>query len=424
MPSGAKKRKAAKKKKQVQAIEPPSRSTGSFPGEEDLKRDDKESDSEGSSPASQDYQNHQNQFTEGEVEDGEKQLDDSHDRSIEENEFNGVKHEGKEVEIVGNEEGGLVQVERELKVECESESQKISVENSETMIESNRGGLQRSSSSSSSSCSSSVEKYDVADKNDVVVDDAPTVELVKDIESLSGTNNIVVDDAPVVELVKDIESLLDKNSIVVDDAPAVELVKDNESLPDEQVADILVETTSACDLDKAAISEDIVQVTTSASDADNVIASAVELVVKEKGEENLCVVDEKDTASDTVVENWKENLGAIVDKATISEVLMETVSEKRDETATAASCDVSAISSGNTLENTDAKASATLENEEKIEAPHSTPKIDASVSADVKESPARECHDHQLTALPSRPVQTTSWKSCCGLFELFAGSNR
>lgn len=397
MPSGAKKRKAAKKKKQVQAIEPPSRSTGSFPGEEDLKRDDKESDSEGSSPASQDYQNHQNQFTEGEVEDGEKQLDDSHDRSVEENEFNGVKHEGKEVEIVGNEEGGLVQVERELKVECESESQKISVENAETMIESNRGGLQRSSSSSSSS----VEKYDVADKNDVVVDDAPTVELVKDIESL-----------------------LDKNSIVVDDAPAVELVKDNESLPDEQVADILVETTSACDLDKAAISEDIVQVTTSASDADNVIASAVEPVVKEKGEENLCVVDEKDTASDTVVENWKENLGAIVDKATISEVLMETVSEKRDETATAASCDASAISSGNTLENTDAKASAILENEEKIEAPHSIPKIDASVSADVKESPARECHDHQLTALPSRPVQTTSWKSCCGLFELFAGSNR
>ncbi|KAK6797258.1 hypothetical protein RDI58_004960 [Solanum bulbocastanum] len=419
MPSGAKKRKAAKKKKQVQAIEPPSRSTGSFPGEEDLKRDDKESDSEGSSPASQDYQNHQNQFTEGEVEDAEKQLDDSHDRSIEENEFNGVKHEGKEVEIVGNEEGGLVQVERELKIECESESQKISVENAETMIESNRGGLRRSSSSSSS-----VEKYDVADKNDVVVDDAPTVELVQDIESLPGKNSIVVDDAPVVELVKDIESLLDKNSIVVDDAPAVELVEDNESLPDEKVADILVETTSACDLDKAAISEDIVQVTTSASDADNVIASAVEPVLKEKGEENLCVVDEKDTASDTVVENWKENLGAIVDKATISEVLMETGSEKRDETATAASCDARAISSGNTLENTDAKASATLENEEKIEAPYSAPKIDASVSADVKESPARECHDHQLTVLPSRPVQTTSWKSCCGLFELFAGSNR
>lgn len=423
MPSGAKKRKAAKKKKQVQAVEPPSRSTGSFPGEEDLKRDDKESDSEGSSPASQDYQNHQNQFTEGEVEDGEKQLDDSRDRSIEENEFNGVKHEGKEVEIAGNEEGGLVQVERELKVECESESQKISVENAEIMIESNPGGLQRSSSSSSSS--SSVEKYDVADKNDVVVDDAPTVELAKGIESLPGKNSIMVDDAPVVELVKEIESLLDKNSIVVDDdAPAVGLVKDNESLPDEQVADILVGTISACDLDKAAISEDIVQVTASASDADNVIASAVESVVEEKGEENLCVVDEKDTASDTVVENWKENLGAIVDKATISEVLMETGSEKRDETATAVSCNASAISSGNTLESTDAKAFAIVENEEKIEAPHSAPKIDASVSADVKESPARECHGHQFTAIPSRPVQTTSWKSCCGLFELFAGSNR
>lgn len=360
-------------------------------GEEDRKRDDKESDSEGSSPASQDYQNHQNQFTEGrEVEDGEKQLDDSHDRSIDENKPNGGKHEGQEVEIVGNEEGGLVQVERELKVEGESESQKISVENAEPMIESYKGGLRRSSSSSSSS---SVEKYDVADKNNIVVDDAPAVELVKDIESLPDKNNNVVDDAPAVALVKDIESLLEKNSIVVDDTPAVELVKDNESLPDKQVADSLVGTASTSNLDKAAISEDIVQVTTSASFADNVTASAVEPVVKEKGEENLRVVDEKDTASDTVVENWEENLGAIVDKATISEVLMEMGSEKRDEAA-------SAISNGNSLENTDAKASAILENEEKIEAPHSAPKIDAGVCADnVKESPALECHDHQVIYL-------------------------
>ncbi|MCD7457387.1 hypothetical protein HAX54_035010 [Datura stramonium] len=356
MPSGAKKRKAAKKKKQVQAIEPPSRKDSFLArshGEEDLNRDDKESDSEGSSPASQDHQNHQNQFTEGEVENGEKQLDDSHDRSIDENESSGVKREGKEVEMVGNEDGGLVQV------EGESESQKINVEFVEPMVESYEGGLQRSSSSSSSS--SSVEKYAVADKHDILVGDAPAVELVKDIESLP-----------------------DK-SIVVDDAPVVELVKDNESLPDKQVADSLVGTTSTSDLDKAAISEDIVQVTTSALDADNVTESTIEPEVKEKGEENLCVVDEKDRASDIVV----ENLGAIVDKATISEVLMETGSEKRDEAAIA-------ISNDNSLENTDAKASATLENKEKKEAPHNAPKIDADVFADnVKESPALECHDHQ-----------------------------
>lgn len=367
MPKGAKKRKAAKKKTQVQAIEPPSRSTG----EEDLKRDDKESDSEGSSPASQDYQNRQNQFTEQELEDGEKQVDDSHDQSIDKNKSNGVKHEGKEVEIVGNEEGGLVQVERELKVEGESESQKINVENAEPVIE---------------------------------------------IESSPDKSSIVVDDTPTVELMKDIESLPDKNSIVVDDAAAVELVKDNESLSDKQVADSV--GTSTSDLEKAAISEDTVQVTTSASDVDNVTASAVEPMVKDKGEENLLVVADKDTASDAVVENWKENLGAVVDKATISEVLTETGSEKRDEAA-------SAISNGNSLENTDAKASATPENEEKVQTPVSAPKIDASVCADnVKESPALECRDHQITALPSRPVQTTSWKSCCGLFELFAGSNR
>ncbi|XP_059289598.1 uncharacterized protein LOC132043133 [Lycium ferocissimum] len=392
MPSGAKKRKAAKKKKQLQAKEPSLLSHSH--GEEDLKHDDKESDSEGGgSPSSQDNQNHQNQFTEGEVEKGYKQLDGSHDRSIHENEFNGVKNEGAEVEIVGNEDGGSVQVERELKVKGESESQKINVEYVEPVVESETGGLRRSSSSSSSSSNSSVEKHAVADKNDSVVDGAPAVELVKDNESLP-----------------------DKVDIVVESAPVVELVKENESLPDTQVADSLVGTASTSNLDKAAISEDVVQVTTSASNADNLTASTVEPVVKGKEEENLCVVDEKGTASDTVVENCEENLGAIVDKATVSEVLVETASEKRDEAA-------SAVSNGNALANTDAKASATPENEAKIEAPHNAPKIDAGVCADnVKDSPA--LHEHQLTALSPRPVQTTSWKSCCGLFELFAGSNR
>ncbi|KAK4361278.1 hypothetical protein RND71_020230 [Anisodus tanguticus] len=372
MPSGPKKRKAAKKKQQLQAKEPPSRNDSFLArshGEEDSKRDDKYSDSESGSPASQDNQYHQNQFTEWEVGNGDKQLDVSHDWSIDENESNGVKHEGGEVDIVGNEDGGLVQV----------------------------GGLRRSSSSSSSSSSSnsSVEKYVVAVKNNIVLDDAPTVELVKENESLP-----------------------DKNNIVVDDAPVVELVKENESLPDTQVADSLVGTTSTSNFDKAAISDDIVQVTTSASDADNVTASTVEPSVKGKGEENLYVVNEKGTASDTVTENWDENLGAIVDKATISEFLVETETEKRDEATTA-------VSNDNALENTDAKASVTLENEEKIEAPDNAPKIDAGVCADnVKDSPTLECHDHQITALPSRPVETTSWKSCCGLFELFAGSNR
>lgn len=346
-------------------------------GEEDLKHEDKESDSEGGSPASQDHQNHQNQFTEEEVENGEKQLDVSHDQSIDENKSNGVKDEGKEVEIVGNEDGGVVQVERELKIEGEFDGQKINVEYVEPMIESNREGLRRSSSSSSSSSSgSSVEKYAVGDKN----------------------------------------------NIVVDNAPAVELVKESDCLHDTQVTDSIEGTTSASDLDKAAISEDVVQVTTSASDADNVTGSTVEPVVKEKGAEKLYVVDEKDTALDTVM----ENLDVVVDKATVSEVLVETRLEKRDEAASAASCEASAISTGNAVANTDIKASVNIENEDKVEPPHNAPTIDVGVCADnVKESPANEFHDHQLkVALPSRPVQTTSWKGCCGLFELFAGSNR
>lgn len=268
-----------------------------------------------------------------------------------------------------------MQVERELKIEGEFDGQKINVEYVEHMIESNREGLQRSSSSSSSS--SSVEKYAVGDKN----------------------------------------------NILVDNAPAVELVKESDCLYDTQVTDSIEGTTSASDLDKAAISEDVVQVTTSASDADNVTGSTVKPVVKEKGAEKLYVVDEKDTALDTVTENWEENLDVVVDKATVSEVLVETRLEKRDEAASAVSCEVSAVSTGNAVPNTDIKASLNIENEDKVEPPHNG---DVGVCADnVKEFPANEFHDHQLkVALPSRPVQTTSWKGCCGLFELFAGSNR
>ncbi|MCD7451659.1 hypothetical protein HAX54_012980 [Datura stramonium] len=137
---------------------------------------------------------------------------------------------------------------------------------------------------------------------------------------------------------------------------------------------------------KPAMSKDIVRVTTSASDIDIVALHSIGSSEKENEKRELGVMDEKTRASD---------------------VFMDTGLEKRDNKAVATS---------------DVKISVALKDDNKRDLSYDAPAVDASVHADdMNGSP----HDHQpLVALVPRPVQTTSWKSCCGLFEVFAGSNK
>ncbi|CAK9163652.1 unnamed protein product, partial [Ilex paraguariensis] len=62
----------------------------------------------------------------------------------------------------------------------------------------------------------------------------------------------------------------------------------------------------------------------------------------------------------------------------------------------------------------------------KIKCWYNAPGADTSNGAEhLKDPEVPECSDIQpLGDSALRPVQTTSWKSCCGLFELLTGSNK
>ncbi|KAJ8531517.1 hypothetical protein K7X08_026951 [Anisodus acutangulus] len=97
----------------------------------------------------------------------------------------------------------------------------------------------------------------------------------------------------------------------------------------------------------------------------------------------------------------------IVQVATSAPDFVDTRLEKRDNEA---------------VETSGAKPSVAQNDDGKLECSYDEPAVDACVHADDMNG---SLHDHQLpVALVPRPVQTTSWKSCCGLFEVFAGSNK
>ncbi|KAH0685191.1 hypothetical protein KY289_018729 [Solanum tuberosum] len=249
-------------------------------GKEDLKHGGKkETDGRDVSySASQDHQFNDREGTR------EKQLEIPHsESSIDNNKSSALEKGSNEVIKVAMIEGGIVQVERELKLEGESMRNNINIERVEPAKFPREGGLRRRSSSSS----------------------------------------------------------------------------------------------------KPAMSEDIVQVATSASDIDNVAFGSSEK------------------------ENEKREMGVIDEKTRTSDVVVDTGLEKRDYEAVATS---------------NAKSSKAVKDDDKLEIPYDVPAVDAGVRAkDMEGSP----HEHQpLVDLDPRPVQTTSWKSCCGLFEVFAGSNK
>ncbi|XP_049361241.1 uncharacterized protein LOC125825992 [Solanum verrucosum] len=295
MPSGSKKRKSSKKKKKLGANNNNDNNNNNNPqvssfaiavnsqshGKEDLKHGGKKETDGGdvSYSASQDHQFNDKEGTR------EKQLEIPHsESSIDNNKSNALEKGSNEVNKVAMVEGsGIVQVERELKLEGESMRNNIDIERVEPVRFPHEGGLRRRSSSSS----------------------------------------------------------------------------------------------------KPAMSDDIVQVATSASDIDNVAFGSSEK------------------------ENEKRELGVIDEKTRTSDVVVDTGLQKRDYEAVATS---------------NAKPSKAVKDDDKLEIPYDVPAVDAGVRANNMEGSP---HEHQpLVALDPRPVQTTSWKSCCGLFEVLAGSNK
>nr|GMD03108.1 suppressor protein SRP40 [Ipomoea batatas]GME16374.1 suppressor protein SRP40 [Ipomoea batatas] len=355
MPSGAKKRKAAKKKKESEvkgASQLPNSTSLSVPlthGEEDLKHhDDKDSDGgELCSPASQDNRS-QDQFVEGDEEEGDKREESLLDQS------SGVTSEGEQMEKKVVVEGeSVIHVERELKGLDEPRDKDINVECIESSRGSHEGGSLKSSTSSSSSCSD--DESDAAVKNKITVANSP-IGVENELDSLSAA--------------KVTDSILETGTCNSD-----------------------VGAVTSIGLDKTAISEEMIQV------EDSTMTSYA--------------------IQSDLVKNEKKKLGVDDENASISEVRVGVGSQTNDNKAVQTSHDTAA-------ETLYGKGSATQENGVKPTPAYDSPEVDVSTGADpIKDSEIPECSDSQPpVGSVLQPVQTTSFKGCCGLFELFTGSSR
>ncbi|KAI3456074.1 hypothetical protein Pfo_012737 [Paulownia fortunei] len=164
------------------------------------------------------------------------------------------------------------------------------------------------------------------------------------------------------------------------------------SVPIEEAGDSVVENIPAADSEKISVLCEQVEVNM-ISPADISIAPyVVESVLKENGEKKLSSVGDKVGTSLTLV-------NAALEREE------ETIVQSVDTTATIL----------------DPKECVTQENDDRLTLPYNAPRATADNGAEhEKDSGVTE----PLLVPSPCPVQKTSWKSCCGLFEVFSGSGR
>lgn len=330
MPSGAKKRKAAKKKKGNQSNNhpnPSSASAHSHAGDEDVKhQDDKGSDvGEVSSPASQDHHRHETLLTEGEEEEIEKEWNLSNPPTVGELKTD-TGHVQKALESV-------VRVETEIEIDNES--------GHKDEMKSYDGGSSGRSSSSSSSSSSDNESHGIKN-SESAMDISSVVDSTKVADSLSAMSADSIFSAPTKE--------------------ARDSVAEKISVSGEQVG---VDISSPTNI-------------------------TVAPYVVESGDQ----------------ENGGKKLNSVEDKVGTSMAL------ERKEEAIVQSVQATATISG-------PKESVAQETDERLTLPYNAP----SATADNEAEHKKDSGVTQPLLVPSpHRVHGTSWKSCCGLFEVFSGS--
>ncbi|KAL0398389.1 UNVERIFIED_CONTAM: hypothetical protein Sradi_2182200 [Sesamum radiatum] len=362
MPSGAKKRKAAKKKKENQSNNHPNPSSASAhshgsaeghglkyidvefvlmpevsgSGDEDVKhQDDKGSDvGEVSSPASQDHHRHETVLTEGEEEEIEKEGNLSNPPSVGE-----LKTDSGQVQKALE---SVVRVEREIKIDDELEHRDETFEHDESTTKSYDGGSSGRSSSSSSSSSSDDESHGIKN-SEAAMDISSVVDSAKVADSLSDSTF----SAPIKE--------------------ACDSVAEKISVSGEQVG---VDMSSPINI--------------------TVAPYVVESVAQENGGKKLSSVEDKVGTSMACVYDALE----------------------RKEEAIVQSVKTTATIS-------DPKECVAQETDDRLALPYNAPSPTADNGAEHK----KDSGVTQPLLVPSpHPVHRTSWKSCCGLFEVFSGS--
>ncbi|XP_057494975.1 uncharacterized protein LOC130780045 isoform X2 [Actinidia eriantha] len=377
-----------------------------FLGDDDMKvLDEKESDEgDSSSPTSQDHHNHQHAFTEGE-EEMVKSEDTSYVWSnVTENELVvGAESIGESTQKAALEESNVIQIDWDIKPEDYFDGENVGVEKNESVTKSHGG------SSSSSSSSSSDDESHVVEKNIVVIESGETRE---------GTPYSVTETAAFDDSVKTADlpeaTELTVGVLVVD---AYNLAV---GVPEEEADDPVAAEPLSVNLVKPADLPEVTQVTDGVP-----IIEAYSLVVDEASKsvvETIPLVDSENVSKEVLhvndgatVENpksfseyesgLKEN--GKHESSGVSPVSMDMGSEPKEDKMSPKVIEYSAVSSV-------AVSSGAQEDDDKL-----------PQSSCVEDSAVTECSDNQPSVvLAPRPVQTTSWTSCCGLFELFTGSRR
>ncbi|KAF5475219.1 hypothetical protein F2P56_007049 [Juglans regia] len=284
MPSGGKKRRAAKKKKgsETHTIK---LSTNNTRGNDDWSQDGKESDN---SPASRDQDSDQNPFNEGSEDLEERDPSSIQSFVAEDKSMEGFPINVEGVQKIGLEDDGVIEIERELKSGENFESKNGSIEHVELAKESHDGNDQSSSSSSSDdearvTNGKPKEAYnsvlEASSYDDLVkpVDSSPAeVMWVNENPSVGETVNLIAETAPFIESVKTVASVSQETSHRTESAPVENPVIADvvESGPKENP---LVESPNLM----VSVPQETIYMTESASIQNQVIADVVESGPKE-----------------------------------------------------------------------------------------------------------------------------------------------
>ncbi|KAG6696057.1 hypothetical protein I3842_09G127800 [Carya illinoinensis] len=289
MPSGGKKKRAAKKKKGSET-HTPKLSTNDIQGNDDLKsQDGKESDSgEVNSPASRDQGSDQNQFNEGSEDLEERDPSSIQSFVAEDKSMEGFPINVEGAQKIGLEDDGAIEIERELQSEENFESKNGSIEHLELAKESHDGNDQ-SSSSSSSDDEARVTNGKPKEAYNSVLEASSYDDLVKPVDSLPAeamwatenpsvgeTVNLIAETAPFIESVKTVASVSQETSHRTESAPVENPVIADvvESGPKENP---LVESPNLV----VSVSQETIYMTESASIQNQVVADVVESGPKE-----------------------------------------------------------------------------------------------------------------------------------------------
>ncbi|CAL5410076.1 unnamed protein product [Camellia sinensis] len=429
MPSGAKKRKSAKKKQQKEEANNNKNNSAihSFGDDDPKVHDEKESDGgEAGSLASQDHHNHSHPFTEGDEEEMENREDTLTARSIvtESEPVVGISGNGKSTPNVAMDANSDIQIDQEMKhvddsdrknvsieyVESVKESnggqmsldlgKNVSLEYVESVKESNSGRVSLDGGSSSSGSSSSDDESHVIEKNVVVIEsgeskaDDPNLAA----ESAAFADSVKPADLPEVTRATDGVPAMDACNLVVGEpkeeaydpvaanAPPINLVEPSDfaEITPVTVGDLVIEGTTSL-VDSENVSKTVVPVNDSLAIENSMHSTMFELGLKESGK--------------------NESSG-------VSSVVMDMGSQPKEDKVASKADENSSVSSGTGF--------ATQEDEQaKPLASSSILAVDHSNGAGhVKDSVISECSDGQpLVASAPRLARTTSWMSCCGIFE-------